>query len=137
MANWYGTARTNYFAVKDREAFNAWVDGFNGGVGIFTEKRGEEILVGLYSDNDGYWPSMRDTEEGLVDVDFEAELAAHLADGEVAIQMSAGAEKLAYISGQAVAFNNKGERREVWLNEIDALARELTDRPEDITDCAY
>lgn len=26
MANWYGSARSNYFQVKDAEAFLGWVE---------------------------------------------------------------------------------------------------------------
>jgi hypothetical protein len=34
MANYYGTARTNYFRVKDEAKFRAWIITFGGGVEI-------------------------------------------------------------------------------------------------------
>ena len=36
MANYYATARSNYFRVKDSIAFERWVNSIDG-LGIFTE----------------------------------------------------------------------------------------------------
>ncbi len=102
MANWYGTARSNYFKVKDADAFKAWVDSLSDCVLI--ERNG---LYGFYSEcpDSGGFPSQRydDETEDYVDIDMVGELSAHLVEGEVAILMEAGAEKVRYISGWSLA----------------------------------
>jgi transcriptional antiterminator Rof (Rho-off) len=57
--------------------------------------------------------------------DFALLLAAHLADGEVAVAMEAGAEKLRYVNGFAFAVNAAGDVRSVSLDDIYALAEDL------------
>ena len=130
MANFYGTARSNYFQVKDVEKFKAWVESIPSLALI--EK--QDILFAIYSDcpDSGCWPSGKYVaeydEEGAVvsedwqDFDLTGELAEHLKDGEVAVLMEAGAEKLRYISGWAVAVNHLGETVHVSLDGIYDLA---------------
>jgi len=152
MANYYGSARTNYFKVKDMEAFDKALEnvpdievvrenippysaegivpeGFDfGGVGV------------LVSDGDcGGFPSFGFDEEtgDDFDIDLGELIADHLADGEVAILMECGAEKLRYVVGWAEAINNKRERRFIQLGDIYDMAKTLTDRPEDITKAEY
>ncbi len=45
--------------------------------------------------------------EKCEDFDLVEELAQHLADGEIAVLVEAGAEKLRYITGDAVAVRNR------------------------------
>jgi hypothetical protein len=59
------------------------------------------------------------------EIDIVAELTNHLADGEVAVLISVGNEKLRYIDGRAIAVNNKGEERRIDLGDIYELAAEL------------
>jgi len=152
MANYYGSARTNYFRVKDMAAFDKALEnvpdievvrenippysaegivpeGFDfGGVGV------------LVSDGDcGGFPSQFYDDENDVDVELDLGtlIAEHLQDGEVAILMECGAEKLRYVVGWAEAINNKGERKFIQLGDIYDLAKELTDRPKDITKAEY
>lgn len=115
MANWYGTSRTNYFRVKDFEAFKAWVANLD--VEIVTDDDG---LVGLLCGNDGCWPSWYYDEQSDVDVDidFTYELSKHLAEGEVAVLVTAGAEKHRYVTGHAAAVNHKGEELCININDI-------------------
>ncbi len=49
MANWYGSARSNYFAVEDETAFLEWVDTLPG---VMAYRRGEEGGLGPA---DGRW----------------------------------------------------------------------------------
>lgn len=97
MANWYGSARSNYFAVKDEKAFREWAAEFNMEV---IEKDG---LFGLLPGDteDGNWPAIYDN-----DVDeprhVEDELQAHLADGAVAVLKTIGSEKLQYLTAYAI-----------------------------------
>jgi hypothetical protein len=131
MANWRGVARSNHFRVKDELAFRAWA----GALGLdVVESPGSPGLFSFFpgkTSEDGDWPSSRlsdargdfdrDEEES---VDFFVELSEHLADGQVAVLMTAGSEKSAYITGVAVAVNTLGERVEVSLNDIYAKAAE-------------
>lgn len=119
MANWYGTARSNYFKVKDAEAFKVWAAQFDA-IELWDDERG----FGLGDTDEGYWPSSVYNDETGEDrdIDFVHELSEHLTEDSVAVLMSAGAEKLRYITGYAVAVNHKGELVEVSLDDIYELA---------------
>lgn len=136
MANYYGVGRTNYFAVKDGQAFVA--DMLELPVEVITrEDENGETLYGLMDANPdgGGWEWSRvietEAEDGEmdytdVDIDWSDILASHLKDGWVAILMETGAEKYRYMMGYAIAINSKGETREVNLDrEIMRLAEEL------------
>ena len=114
MANWYGTSRSNYFKVENEEAFRAW-----------AERRDLEVLEnpsGLFGvapssmSEDGSWPSY-DCDDDC-EIDFQAELIEHLAEGQVAILMTIGAEKLMYLTGYSVALAWDGRRMSVDINDI-------------------
>jgi hypothetical protein len=126
MANYYETARSNYFFVKDVDAFKAELDG--SGLNVETRNIGELTQVGLFADDsqsasffEKYDPETFESEE----LDWTGIFKRHLADNQVAIIMGAGAEKLRYINGWAEAFNNKGESRAINLMQIYKLAEEL------------
>lgn len=132
MANWYGFGRSNYFRVRDVEAFKNAVDDLD--VEVITDEvkndAGQvEVLFGLLArdSNSGGWPSSRWDEEAedWVDIDVAEIVAEHLADGEVAIFQEVGAEKLRYVTGRATAINNKRERREISIDGIYDLAKDL------------
>lgn len=123
MANYYSSSRTNFFAVKSGAAFTEAM-----------AKLGVEVCDGeeadtyyLLGDGEGGWPHWLEDEETGEDIEFDfIELVAeHLADGHVAVFMEAGAEKLRYIVGSAVAINNKNERAEISLEDIYDGARGL------------
>ena len=108
MANYYATARSNYFRVKDSIAFERWVNSIDG-LGIFTKQGDGCTLYAIY-DNGGDacgWPSYNFEDD--TEIDLTAELAAHLVDGEVAVLIEVGAEKLRYLVGHAVAVRSDGE----------------------------
>ena len=128
MATYTSTARTNYFRVKDVDAFNKWIKQFTGLEKIVHETQG---TIGILFD-DGV-PNVRwKTElikgeeiESEVEIDFMEELGLYLADEEVAVLQECGSENLRYVNGYAIAVNNKGERREISINKIYDLAKEL------------
>lgn len=124
MANYYGAARTNYFRVKDPEAFEAWASKYQ--VEVIKNADG---LFGLLSDcpDSGSWPSSYFDEEkdDYVEIDIMQEVSAMLEDGEVAIFMETGAEKLRYLVGYAVAVNNRGETETISLQDIYSKAKKL------------
>jgi len=122
MANWYGTARSNYFEVKNQAAFLAWVNGLPD---ISTQGRGQkgeptQYMIYSNSHDDGGWPTWRWAEEGEEDTELNLvdEIAPHLKHGVICVLMEAGAEKLRYISGNAIAFNSLGNYIELALSDI-------------------
>lgn len=145
MANYYGQARTNYFAVKDADAFLADMADLPVEVITETTDSGETLYGFLDANQDGAGLDYSriieienedgEVEETNVDIFWTDILASHLADGHVAILMEIGSEKYRYLSGYAVAVNSKGETREVILSkDIDALAHELGDH---VTEVSY
>jgi hypothetical protein len=123
MANYCSTARTNYFRVKDVDAFNAWAKEYEDNYRV--EVVDKEDTFAILFDSESGIPTSREVDGDYDDIDFMDELSKHLADDEVAILHEAGAEKLRYINGFAIAINNKAERRVVSLDDIYTFAKEL------------
>ena len=127
MANYYGQARTNYFLVKDAEAFKTEMANYS--VNVIEQKIGEETGYGILDeDSDGgglQWSQFNEETEDYDDLVWEVIIGNHLKDGEVCVLMETGAEKYRYLSGWAIAFNNKGESRRVDITDIYDLAKEL------------
>ena len=114
MANWYGTSRSNYFNVKDEGAFREWAERRD--LEIFTNLVGQLAVAPSSMSEDGSWPSYDDDDD--CEIDFQAELIAHLAEGQVAIIMTIGAEKLRYLTGYSVALAWDGRRISVDIADI-------------------
>lgn len=127
MANYYGQARTNYFLVKDADAFKAEMANY--AVTVIEQKIGEETGYGILDeDGDGgglQWSQFNEETEKYDDLVWETIIGNHLRDGEVCVLMETGAEKYRYLNGWAIAFNNKGETRRVDITDIYDLAKEL------------
>ncbi len=95
MANWHGSARSNYFRVRDEEAFLAWVEDLPGITAHPKGCGGEKTFCLLEEDGEG-WPSVRSLEVPVIrtaplgaayedfeeEIDFPGELSAHLAEGK-------------------------------------------------------
>jgi hypothetical protein len=126
MATYYETARTNYFLVKDIEAFKNRLELFTA-LEVWVEKMDGKDYVCLINSNENGFPfDVYDDILGeYIEIDWEGIFSEHLQDDSVAIIMGAGAEKLRYIHGYAVAFNNKGETRQIHLVDIYKIAEEL------------
>lgn len=123
MANYYANARSNYFAVKDVEAFKAAMPSE---IGVWTDNQGLARVAIFAEGADGNgWQSHEyadDLSDEGVEIDLPALIAPHLLDGEVAILMEVGNEKLRYLIGHAVAVNSKGKTTEIDLSMIYELA---------------
>jgi hypothetical protein len=120
MANWIGSARSNYVRVKDREMFLSWAESLPD-VEV-VEQDGRFAL--LANGDEGSWPSFRNLEDPNEEINLPAEMAAHLADDEVCVLQEVGADKLRYLSGWAVAVNGAGEILRVSIDDIYTLVRE-------------
>lgn len=126
MANYYESARTNYFLVKDIEAFKNELEVFKA-LKVVESKQDNKDYVCLLNENENGFPMdvYDDILGEYVEIDWETIFAKHLQDDSVAIIMGAGAEKLRYIHGYAIAFNNKGETKMIHLTDIYKIAEEL------------
>lgn len=122
MANYVGYARSNDFRVRDAAVFLAWVETLPG---VVASREGEDRFTLLVEDgdDDGGWPNCRYEGEDE-EIDLHAELAGHLAEGEVAVLQEAGAEKLRYLVGYAVAVNHRGEKLAVSIDDVYEKVRE-------------
>lgn len=116
MANYYESARTNYFRVKDEAAFRAFAERFDLEI---REENGTFALFPSENSDGGFLLIDSETDEEL---DLADEIAKHLADDSIAVVMGSGHEKLRYVGGWAVAINSKGETATVNLNDIYAKA---------------
>jgi hypothetical protein len=123
MANYASSIRSNYFKVKDLEIFRRVIESF-GSVdlqGTWKDDGDYVTLIGNeYSDG---WPEILDDEGN--EISIIDEVATHLQEGQVAVFLEIGQEKMRYFVGHAIAINSKGERQEVSINDIYQLAEEL------------
>lgn len=135
MANYYGQARSNYFFVKDSEAFLEEMKKYP--VQIIEQQENGKTLYGFLDadENGGGSVDFYADEDGeYIEVDWRDVFKRHLADGWVAIIMETGSEKYRYLIGHAVAYNNKGETMFVTLEDIYTLATQIG---ENITRAEY
>lgn len=124
MANFEAVSRTNYFKVKDPKAFEAAMVGTN--LIVWAAADG---VFGLAYENGG-WPSDREVNDEIEEFDLLQTVSAHLAEGQVAVFMTAGYEKLRYVVGEAYAVDHKGDVVGVALTDIyDLAAKQFGVRP--------
>jgi len=117
MDNWYGHARSNYFKVKDAEAFKNWVKAVDS---LDWWETDNGFAIYSTCPESGGWPSERYDEDTDEHEDFNLvdDLAEHLQEGEVAILMEVGAAKLRYLTGHAIAVRSDGGRLALSLDDI-------------------
>lgn len=142
MADWCGTARSNYFQVRDEIAFRACAEKRNLHVFEAPPTTESPALLGIYSvDEYGGWPSSDvelEEETGDGSIDLYAELARHLTEGQIAVLMEIGAEKHRYLTGIAVAVDHTGRTVEVTLDDVyQRAATEFRSDVDQITRCTY
>lgn len=144
MANYVCAMRTNYFRVKDEEAFKelmSRVISEDCDVWEKTTDAGEKLFAfGGYSSIDGVhpkgMPEDEDYDEFEVD-DFLNELADCVADDDAVLIFEGGHEKLRYITGSVTVVTSK----DVKYIDIDSAgrdaAREMLCNPDWQTACCY
>jgi LAS superfamily LD-carboxypeptidase LdcB len=127
MAQFFGQARSNYFAVKDAEAFKTELANYP--VEVITQEKDGVTLYGFIdADENGeadLWSMWDEEEDETVEVDWAEVFKRHLQDDWVAVIISVGWEKYRYFQGDTVAFNNKGESKTINLEHIYELAKDL------------
>ena len=99
MADWYGSARSNYFRVKDDAAFRAWANEY----GVEFAVKGDTFAIFPYNTDGGDWPTRYDDNGDPCSEGIAEELQPFLADGEVALLFTIGAENLRYLTAYIAA----------------------------------
>lgn len=144
MANWYATARSNYFRVKDEAAFR--LEAAKLGLDVNPLRAKDETLFMVTPNMDrsdsGDWPtwSLNETDEDgdMVELDIAGTLAKHLVEDEIVVLMESGAEKVRYVTGHATAFNSLGKRIDLDLSDIySKAAKEFRVPIGNIAEAAY
>lgn len=137
MANYYGTSRTNYFAIKLEmlEEFKADMKRLD----IEIVGKPPERLALISNDESG-WPSYdpeAEENDGDGSTDFCHQVSKYLTPGSIAIMVEVGNEKARYVSGHAVAVDSEGAC--VWVNlEAEILKRAKEKWPAaEITEPSY
>lgn len=130
MADWTGHARSNYFRVKNVDAFIAFINSIPGVAFWTKEMNGTYFAIFADTTGHGGWPDTRDVEdqddncygmESLAD-----DLVQYLAENEVAILMEIGNEKLCYLTFRSTAVTWDGRRIDLDSEEIyDRVANEF------------
>jgi hypothetical protein len=126
VADYCAYARSNYFRVKNLEAFDKFVKRIDG---TLIERKGS---VGFICNE--LVPSDRHGEEG--ESDFLEELKEYLLDGEVAIVQEVGWEKLRYLFGAAWAITPGKEIISVMLSDIYAQVKREWQSDDNVSDCS-
>ncbi|MHB1841296.1 MAG: hypothetical protein ACYCPD_16180 [Acidobacteriaceae bacterium] len=142
MADWHGTARSNYFHVKDEATFRKEAESL--GLEVMTSDSDSDLFMVTPdgSDDKGGWPTWSpdesDADGDPLEVDIVGFLSKHLVKGEIVVLMECGAEKLRYLTGHATAFNSNGKRVDLDLGDIYQKAAKRFHVPvENITEAQY
>ena len=140
MANYYASARTNYFQVKNMQSFMSEIEGLDNGLAVHSKddspkssEPGNEDMVCILANCEGGWPSC---DQDYNEIDWPDFFQRHLLENHVAIVMESGAEKLRYIIGHSTAYTWDGRIVEVSISDIYAKVRSEIGSVE-MTECEY
>jgi len=135
MANFEGVMRTNYFHVKDAEAFVRFIDEVETDVGkLQLLKKGNVVGFGCYGEILG----VKNPETDVADYDaFLSQLQTHVVEGECIILIQIGHEKLNYVVGHATIITPETIRTEDISSAALAKARTALNNPEYNTELDY
>ena len=107
MADFFATSRSNFVLVKDVDAAIEALKDFDIPVHRHPKNANAIMLTGC--DGDGTFSIVSYEELVETYLDLPEWAATHLVEGQVLILISAGAEKLRYVSAWAEAYTWKGE----------------------------
>lgn len=118
MANYESVTRSNYFHVKDEDAFSKFMDTVSGDdMHCWSDKDEDGNTLHAF----GCDGSIYGVPNGAKDNDFDlflSELQKHIAPEDAVILMEAGHEKLRYVTGFATVITSGG----IETISIDELA---------------
>ena len=143
MANYFCTIRTNYFHVKDDNAFRQMMSrvyGCEDNVELWEEKDKDGRTVfgfGTYGGISG----LRDLDDDIVDDssydDFIDQLQAFVADDDAIIILESGNEKLRYVVGFATIITSSDYKYMDITNLAIEQAEKMLCNPSWQTRCEY
>ncbi len=116
MADYCATTRSNYFRVKDDEAFRAWCGERSLDVWTKGVEDSDDICFAISADRTwgSGWPSLEEN----ADFCLISELAGHLDPRDIAVLLEIGSERLRYLVGTAVAVRADGTNVGLSLSDI-------------------
>lgn len=130
MANYYETARTNYFRVTNEERYKE----------LFNKLLSEDDIVDFtFTDKEGItWHGFgsygcidyKVSEDDFNREVFFKEMQTILPDNEALIFMASGYEKLRYVTGYSVIVTNKDIQYVDIINDAISKARMMLNNPE-------
>ena len=141
MANTMSATRSNYFHVKDPDAFRKLMSRVVCGedsIDVWEEKDEDGNPVFGFGVSDiilGVFPENRNGDDELFDDDYDdfetfcGELRKHIADDDACIIMSAGHEKLRYVFGNATIITKNSVDYEFLADVAIRIARNELDLP--------
>lgn len=141
MADYYGKGRTNTFLVNDVDTLKQALTGTE----FTVEERPEQgagavVILASHSDGAGCWGQLvyknPDGDEDPEELFVPDIIATHLRDGQVAVFVHAGAEKLSYLSAYSIAVHSSGQQVRIDISDIYRLAAETFNVSADAIDSA-
>ena len=142
MANYCCTLRTNYFHVKDADAFRAFmaqVYGAEDAIVLWEEKDCNGDLTfgfGTHGGIGGLHNSEDDADAAAYD-EFINGLQEHIADDDAVIILEAGHEKLCYVVGDATVVTGQSVKHLGIMHLAVACGKDMLNNPGWTTKCEY
>ncbi len=146
MSSWIGSARTNYFAVKDRAGLEKALAPFE----IAIEAHPEDLaFVSLRTDDEwGGMPSIayiesEEDEDGMVEdqevfFDPVEHICPFMREDQLLVIVESGAERLRYITGVANAYSADGRHVGISIDDIyEKAVKELGADPKCFARATY
>ena len=124
MADFYATSRSNFVLVKDVKAAIESLKDFD--IPIHRHPTNSNAIMLAGCDGDGTFNFSYTDDEEEVYLDLTEWAATHLQEGQVLVLVSAGAEKLRYVSAWAEAYTWKGEV--VTVDLLDVLFSKIYEK---------
>ena len=137
MADFFATSRSNFVLVKDVTAAIEALKDFD--IPIYRHPKNANAIMLTGCDGDGTFSIVSYEELGETYLDLPEWAATHLVEGQVLILVSAGAEKLRYVTAWAEAYTWKGEQVSVDLlvTLFSKLESKLGIDPKSVADPSY
>ncbi|ORW08128.1 MULTISPECIES: hypothetical protein [Mycolicibacter] len=134
MATYTGVGRTNTFAVKDIAALQETVGAEFTVIPEANAQGPGRVTLLANGGESGDWSSYDwDSEDCDLPIFVPDVIAEHLQDGEVAVFIHVGNEKLRYLGGFSVAVHSDGRQVRVNLDDIyDAIGPTFGVPPESV-----
>lgn len=139
MANYNCTIRTNYFHVKDGNAFEDFMNTVYGEDEITVFKEGDMYGFGCYGSISGVMNS-KDEENDECEASYDEfidGLQKHVSEDDAIIIMEAGNEKLRYVLGSVCVITSHKIKYMDTMDLALDIAKELLNNKEYVTQLDY